>query len=208
MRQRILAFCLIVHENFRWQRPFIEIARRIRGGHIGKPAFARISFRHGYDNYVNQPYLAQIERFTIMDVGLHLYDLVRHLVGEVDTLSCRTQRLNPIVKGEDAFTAILGHSSGATSIVDCSFYSKIQPEPFPQTTVWIEGGDGTLELALGYRLIEHHAGNSQISDVEPKVPTWGERPWHVIQDSVVNFQRHAIGAFVRGSRRSRQVPTI
>ena len=186
---------LIVHENFRWQRPFIEIAHRIRRGHIGKPAFARISFRHGFNNYVNQPYLAEIERFTIMDVGLHLYDLARHLIGDVVTLSCRTQRLNPIVKGEDAFTAMLGHVDGACSIIDCSFFSKIDPEPFPQTTAWIEGSDGTLELATGYRLIEHHAGWSEISNVEPEVPVWGEKPWHVIQDSVVNFQRHAIDAF-------------
>jgi predicted dehydrogenase len=186
---------LIVHENFRWQRPFIDIAHRIRGGHIGKPTFARISFRHGFNNYLNQPYLAEIERFTIMDVGLHLYDLVRHLIGEVATLSCRTQRLNPIVKGEDAFTAMLGHIDGACSIIDCSFYSKIDPEPFPQTTAWIEGSEGTLELAVGYQLIEHHAGRSDVSNVEPKVPVWGEKPWHVIQDSVVNFQRHAIDAF-------------
>ena len=40
---------------------------------------------HGYDNYVNQPYLAELERFTIMDVGLHLFDLARRFLGEVDT---------------------------------------------------------------------------------------------------------------------------
>src|SRR5690606_25759372 len=73
---------LIIHENFRWQRPFREISRRLAEGQLGKVHFARFSFRHGYDNYVNQPYLAEIERFTIMDVGLHLFDLSRHLVGE------------------------------------------------------------------------------------------------------------------------------
>jgi predicted dehydrogenase len=186
---------LLVHENFRWQRPFVEMAKRIRGGRIGEPTFARISFRHGYDNYVNQPYLAEIERFTIMDVGLHLYDLVRCLVGDVATLCCRTQRLNPIVRGEDAFTAMLGHHNGATSIIDCSFFSKIDPEPFPQTTAWIEGRNGTLELGPGYRLIEHGAGGFEVTDVQPPVPAWGAKPWHAIQDSVVNFQRHAVGVF-------------
>ena len=57
-----------------------------------------------------------------MDVGLHLYDLVRYLVGEVATLCSRTQRLYPIVQGEDAFTAMLGHNNGAASIVDCSSF--------------------------------------------------------------------------------------
>lgn len=183
---------LAVHENFRWQKPFVEIARRIAEGRIGPPHFARFSFRHGYDNYRNQPYLAEIERFTIMDVGLHLFDLARHLVGEVATISCRTQRLNPIVKGEDAFTAMLGHENGATSIIDCSFYSKLEPEPFPQTLAWIEGSEGTLELTQRYRLVEHRSGASIASDVDPAVPGWGARPWHCIQDSVISFERHFV----------------
>jgi predicted dehydrogenase len=183
---------LAVHENFRWQRPFVEIAHRIAAGRIGKPTFARFSFRHGYDNYRNQPYLAEIERFTIMDVGLHLFDLARHLIGEVSTLSCRTQRLNPIVKGEDSFAAMLGHEHGATSIVDCSFFSKIEPEPFPQTLAWIEGMEGTLELTAGYKLIEHRQGTLTSADVEPAVPAWAGRPWHAIQDSVVSFERHFV----------------
>jgi predicted dehydrogenase len=28
--------------------------------------------------------------------------------------------------------------------------------------------------------------------VEPPVPAWGEKPWHVVQDSVINFQRHVL----------------
>ncbi|HET6156722.1 MAG TPA: Gfo/Idh/MocA family oxidoreductase [Dongiaceae bacterium] len=183
---------LAVHENFRWQRPFLEIGRRIAAGRIGKPTFARFSFRHGYDNYRNQPYLAEIKRFTIMDVGLHLFDLARHLIGDVSTLSCRTQRLNPIVQGEDSFASMLGHDNGATSIVDCSFFSKIDPEPFPQTLAWIEGMEGTLELTAGYRLIAHRPGSATTTDVEPAVPAWGAKPWHAIQDSVVNFERHFI----------------
>lgn len=53
---------LVIHENFRWQRPFRDIARRIASNEIGKVHFARFSFRHGYDIYQNQPYLAEIER--------------------------------------------------------------------------------------------------------------------------------------------------
>lgn len=183
---------LLVHENFRWQRPFVEIARLIGNGEIGVPHFARISFRHGYDNYRNQPYLAQIERFTIMDVGLHLFDLARHFLGEATSLSCRTQRLNPIVKGEDAFTALVGHQRGATSVIDCSFFSRIDPEPFPQTLCWIEGETGTLELGPGYRLTLHNANGRNVLDVEPPVPAWGEKPWHAIQDSVAAVNRHAV----------------
>lgn len=183
---------LLIHENFRWQRPFREIGRRLAAGELGKIHFARFSFRHGYDNYQNQPYLAQIERFTIMDVGLHLFDLARHLVGEAETLSCRTQRLNPIVRGEDAFTAMVGHEAGATSILDCSFHSRLTPHRFPQTTAWIEGEDGTVDLDEDYQMTIHGPDGRTTVSVEPEVPAWGERPWHVIQDSVVAFERHVV----------------
>ncbi len=182
----------LIHENFRWQRPFRDIAQRLKAGEVGKIQFARFSFRHGYDNYKNQPYLAEIERFTLMDVGLHLFDLARSLVGEAKTLSCLNQRLNPRVRGEDAFTALVGHESGATSVIDCSFYSVLDPQPFPQTLAVIEGEQGTLELLEGFRLNLHtHAGKTSF-DLEPPVPAWGEKPWHIIQDSVLAFNRHVI----------------
>ena len=183
---------LTIHENFRWQQGFIKMKSLIETGQIGTPHFARFSFRHGYDNYKNQPYLAEIERFTIMDVGLHLFDLARHFMGDVARLSCTTQRLNPIVKGEDAFTVLLVHESGATSVCDGSFYSKITPDPFPQTVAWIEGDQGTLELNAGFTLTIHGADSREVLDVEPPVPAWGERPWHNVQDSVLNFQTQAL----------------
>jgi predicted dehydrogenase len=183
---------LMIHENFRWQKPYREMARRIAAGEIGRPRFARVSFRHGVDNYVNQPYLKRLERFALMDLGLHLFDLARHLVGEVRTVSCRTQRRNPEVRGEDAFAALLGHADGAVSVLDCSYQSVIHPEPFPQTTAWIEGDEGTLSLTADYRLKRHGRDGSEETSFEPAVPTWGARPWHGIHESVQAFQRHAV----------------
>jgi predicted dehydrogenase len=40
---------LIIHENFRWQRPFLTIAERLRDGAIGRPHCLRLEFRHGFD---------------------------------------------------------------------------------------------------------------------------------------------------------------
>ena len=183
---------LAVHENFRWQRPFIELGERIAAGRIGTPVYARISFRHAFDYYANQPYLTQVERLSLMDIGLHLYDLARYLVGEVETLACRTQRINPIVRGEDAFTSLLGHVGGATSVVECSAFAKYDPDPFPETTAVVEGTEGTLELLRGYRLIEHHAGSSFETNVDVDVPDWGAKPWQVVQRSVAAFNRHFV----------------
>ena len=183
---------LLVHENFRWQRPFVEMRRLVEEGRVGALHFARFSFRHGTDNYVNQPYLAEIERFTIMDVGLHLLDLARLFMGEVRDLSCTTQRLNPRVRGEDAFTALLAHEGGGTSLCDCSFWTKLDPDPFPRTVAAVEGSEGTLTLDAAFRLTLHREGAHEVMDAEPEVPPWGERPWHGVQDSVIRFQAHAL----------------
>lgn len=183
---------LLVHENFRWQRPFLEILARVRQGVIGRPASLRLTFRHAYDIYGNQPYLAQVERLALMDVGSHLFDLARVLLGEVHSVDCHTQRLNPAIQGEDGFLAFLRHANAAASVVDCSFFDHSKTDLFPQTLVFLEGTSGSLELTAGYRLLERHGQTVRETLVEPDVPSWGAKPWHCIQDSVLNFQRHAL----------------
>lgn len=181
---------LIIHENFRWQKPFRRLNELINAGTIGKPHFLRLSFRHAYDVYANQPYLAQIEDYALMDVGLHLFDAARFLVGDVTQISCTTQRLNPIVKGEDSFLALLTHETGVLSSIECSFYSHFGEERFPQTLVQVEGDRGTLELLADYRLRIHGPDGVIEENTDADLPAWGTRPWHVVQDSVRAFQAH------------------
>ncbi|MEM8855703.1 MAG: Gfo/Idh/MocA family oxidoreductase [Pseudomonadota bacterium] len=181
---------LVIHENFRWQQPLLALRAALDEGVIGTPTFARISFRHGYDVYANQPYLAQTKRFAIMDVGLHLFDVARYLLGDAVDIHCRTQSLKPGIAGEDAFLATICHTSGVVSSVDCSFFTKMVPDPFPQTLAWIEGDQGTLEVTGDYRLRRHHNGTVTDQAVEPAVPSWGGKPWHAVQDSVAAFERH------------------
>ena len=38
----------------------------------------------------------------------------------------------------------------------------------------------------------HDPSGRKTYDVEAAVPGWGEKPWHVVEDSVVAFQRHAV----------------
>ncbi len=183
---------LLVHENFRWQRPFRALGAALTSGVIGPPSFLRLSFRHAFDIYANQPYLAKIEDLALTDVGLHLFDMARFLMGDVASVYCQTQRLNPRVAGQDAFLATLRHASGAVTSVECSFFSHYTPDPFVQTLAIAEGPLGSIELLEGYRMRLHKAGRVEETDVEPEVPDWGGKPWHLVQESVVAFQRHAI----------------
>ena len=190
---------LMVHENFRWQRPFREAKRLVDDGAIGAPFFANFAFRHRFDAYRTQPYLAEVERFTVMDVGLHLFDVARFFLGEVASVHCRTQRLNPIVRGEDSFLASFRHRDGGVSTCSCSFFSRRHPEPFPQTLASIEGTEGTIDILPDYRLVLHWAKGPETVDVEPPVPPWGEKPWHVVQDSVIAIQRHWVDCLKAGT---------
>ena len=180
----------MVHENFRFQSPQIAVKQVLEQGGVGRPFFARISFRHGYDIYANQPYLLTEERHAIYDLGVHLLDLARFYLGEVVGLTCRTDRIDPRVRGEDTVVMLLDHAGGARCVVDFSHATRAEPDLFPQTLVRIEGDAGTVELTPGYRLVVSRPGLREERTVEPPVPSWGERPWHVVQDSVINTQRH------------------
>ena len=189
---------LMVHENFRWQSPLMAVKAVLESGEIGDPTYARIQFRHAYDIYTNQPYLKTEPRLAIQDLGIHLLDVARYYLGEATSLHCRTQRVNPEVASEDCVTIVLEHASGAISLVDFSFFTKLEPDPFPQTLVRIEGSKGTVELFQGYRLRVSGQGWHREEDVEPEVPAFGAKPWHNIQESVVNIQRHWVDCLLNG----------
>lgn len=189
---------LMVHENFRWRHPMVQAAEAIAAGEIGAPFFGRLSCRHDYDIYANQPYLAEIERFAILDVGIHLLDLARFYFGEVESLSATTQRANPRVRGEDVATILLKHVGGATSIVDMSFFTHSHPSPFPQTTLEIDGSHGAVRVHEGYHM--HLTAGAEVKNVsvDPPLSPWMERPWHDVQVSVVNIQRHWLETLAKG----------
>lgn len=190
---------LMVHENFRWQRPILEASKTLASGKIGTPFFGRVSFRHDFDVYRNQPYLAEVERFAILDVGIHLLDVARFLFGEVTRLSCTTQSVNPTVRGEDVATILLEHAGGTTTIVDCSFFSHVRPNPFPDTLLEIDATEGSVRLSQGGKLLTVADDKASERNVYPPIASWMTPPWHTIQDSVRNIQSHWLDCLKRGS---------
>lgn len=189
---------LMVHENFRWQTPIQAVRRALDAGHIGKPFWGRVSFRSAFDVFSGQPYLATEERFILQDLGIHSIDIARFLFGEVSTLCASTQRVNPALRGEDVATLLLRHQSGLTSVVDCSYATALEQELFPQTLVEIDGALGTLRLGANYQLAIHtRAGASWTVDCAPPLHGWAQRPWHNIQDSVLNIQAHWLECLAR-----------
>ncbi len=179
---------LMVHENFRWQRPLRAVKDHL--GDVGDLFFGRVYWRSGYDVYENQPYLAEDERFIIYDLGIHLLDLARFYLGDVDDIMCTTQRVNPNIKGEDVATILLKMTSGATCVVDCSYASRMAEEIFPRTSVHLEGANGSVTLDHRHQLVHTVGQDATTETVPPLEYTWSTPPAEPIQDSVVAIQRH------------------
>ncbi len=189
---------LMVHENFRWQSPIQTALDAVRAGQIGTPFFGRFSFRSGYDVFSGQPYLAEGARFIIEDLGIHILDIARAFLGDADRITATTKRVNPAIKGEDVATMLLSHTSGATSVVDCSYATKRAPETFPQTLLEIDGTEGTLRLDAGYQL--SLTGKVTLhKDVSPPLLPWAQKPWHNIQESVRSIQQHFVDCLSSGT---------
>jgi predicted dehydrogenase len=188
----------MVHENFRFQSPIIAVRDAIDSGAIGRPFWGRISFRSGFDVFSGQPYLAEGERFIIEDLGVHVLDIARYLFGDVASLTAKTQRINPRIRGEDTATMLLSHESDVISVVDCSFWSKRDTEAFPQTLIEVDGSAGSLRLEIDYRLTVTGPDGTEIRDVSPPLLSWAERPWHNVQESVLLIQRHWVDCLANG----------
>jgi D-apiose dehydrogenase len=181
---------MMVHENFRFQKPIRAVKQILDAGEIGEPRYCSVGFRCGYDIYQGQPYLRDEERLVLMDIGVHVFDVARFLMGEITELSCRAQKVRADVRGEDMATALVGFANGAMGLVEASWGSFLARDPFPETLISVEGTAGTVVLEQGYQLSVRAGDEVSFRSVEPEPPTWAERPWHVTQDSVVETCRH------------------
>jgi predicted dehydrogenase len=196
---RSAGVALMVHENFRFQSPILEVRRVLEAGTIGELTWGRINWRTGYDIYAGQPYLAREERFILLDIGVHVLDLARVLMGEVERVFCETQSIRPGIAGEDMATILLKHSNGAVSVVDCSYATKRIPDPFPEVLLEIEGRRGSLILSPGLELRVTSDGLTTTGSLRTPLLPWTSEPWHVSQESVLSTQKHWVEC-LRGKR--------
>jgi D-apiose dehydrogenase len=189
---------LAIHENFRFATAMRNVKKVLEQGTIGTPTWARLSWRTGFDVYRGQPYLAEEDRLVIQDVGIHVLDLARYFLGEVDYLSCETQKRNPKIKAEDTATIMMRHNSGAVSIVEATYAAKRGDDPFPETLLEIEGDGGSLIVTKGEKMIVTTQGLTFEDEIGGPLLPWTSRPWHVSQEAVLHTNRHMFERFRDG----------
>lgn len=189
-----------IHENWRWQTPIRALWQVLQSGEVGQPFRARIRMVSGFPVFANQPFLRDLERFLLVDMGSHILDVVRFLFGEPRTLYCRTRRIQTGIRGEDVGTILLEMASRATILVELGYPgTPMSPDPFPQTTVFVEAQAGSVELAPGYTLLITTATGSRRVNCPPPRYSWADPSYDVVHASIVPCHQDLL-AGLRGER--------
>src|SRR5690606_497440 len=137
------------------------------------------------------------------DLGVHVLDMARVLLGEATRVSCETQKRNGKVKAEDTATMMMRHENGAVSIVKATYESQKLPDTFPQTLLEIECTNGALVMKPGLIMEVTHwpkgrEGSMKSEHTGTPLLPWTSEPWHTAQESVLNTCRHLLERFREG----------
>lgn len=187
----------MIHENFRWRSSIRSVRRAL--DEAGPPFFARISFRSGHDVFAAQPYLAREPRFILDDLGVHLLDLARFLLGEMRWIACRTSHVRPDIAGEDAATVMLESAGGATCVVEASYASVPETELFPQVLIHVEGPKGTVALGPNQRITTVTGRGAVTRDHSVAPRLWAKPGFEATADSIVAIQEHWVRCLREGA---------
>lgn len=151
----------MVHENYRFRPHYQAVGALLREGRIGAVRHARMSVRcsgmapagPGLPALLaRQPYLAEFPRLLVFEVLIHHLDVLRWLLGPLQVVSARLDRVSPLVRGEDVALVTLAGAGGMTVLLDGHLSARGAPA-LPVDRLELLGEDGTLlfdgdELAL------------------------------------------------------------
>jgi predicted dehydrogenase len=191
---------IVVHENFRFQPWYPVIKQILEADTLGRIYQAQFRLRpgdgQGDDAYLDrQPYFQRMPRFLIHETGIHLIDVFRYLFGEIDSVIAALRKLNPVISGEDAGTAIFDMKSGVRCVLDGNRLADhaAQNRRLTMGELLIEGSRGSLRL--------DGDGNiwirSFLSNEESKY-NYGWSDVDFGGDCVFRFQRHVVNHLLRG----------
>lgn len=184
-----------VHENFRFQRPIREAGRIVASGAIGEPRYCRVAFRRLYKVFPREASLRAGERVLLMDMGVHVLDAARFLMGdEIDAVSCRTQSLAPDTPGDDMASMLVGFGRGAMGLVECSGESRLPEDPGVHTLVSVEGREGAVTIGLDFEVAVRSRGEVRAFRAEPPMRPWMDAPNLIVQDSALETCRNWLDA--------------
>jgi D-apiose dehydrogenase len=150
---------LVVHENFRFTPWFRECRRLIDAGFFGRLHGVTFRLRPGDGQgpraYLDrQPYFQTMPQLLVRETAVHFIDSFRFLMGEVQAVSARLRRLNPVIAGEDSGLIVFEFDDNRNGLFDGNRLNEHVAQN-PRRTMgemWLEGERGVLRLDGDARL--------------------------------------------------------
>ena len=191
---------LVVHENFRFQPWYREMARLIKARHLGDLHGVAFLLRpgdgQGAEAYLGrQPYFQTMERFLVHETAIHFIDTFRYLLGEVTGVMARLRRLNPHIAGEDGGVIMFDFKGQRTGLFDGNRLNDHVAENTRLTMgeMWLEGSAGVLRLdGSGGSYWKPHGGAEAVHDY-----VWQDQGF--AGDSVYALQKHVLAHLTQGA---------
>lgn len=185
---------LLIHENWRWQAPLRRLKGVLQSGRLGPIVRARIDYANKFPVFDNQPFLRELERFILTDIGTHILDVARFLFGEATELYCQTRRMHEDIQGEDVATVMMQMDEGLTVTCNMSYASRGECDRFPETFAAIEGTHAGVSLGAGHHLTLFHGDSTEIEQVLVPQYAWADPAYSLIHASIVDCHRNLVAA--------------
>ncbi len=123
---------LMIHENWRFRPWYRALRAEIDAGSIGRPIRLRISHRDTRalraDGFADQPYLAHAPRLILLEMGCHLIDTARYLIGEIQTVSATVGKFGATL-GEDVAMLSIYFAGGCLGLLDMKLAARQPTAP-------------------------------------------------------------------------------
>ena len=182
---------LLVHENFRWQRPIREV-QRILDERRDRPAVPRrIDMISGFSSVPESAVPARAGSVHPHRSG-HAHSRRGPLsVRRSESLYCQTHRVHADIRGEDVATVVTLHNERRTTVTCNLAYAEnpLERECFPQTLLFVEGSAGSLELVPDYGIRVTTSVGTTSSRHPPPPYAWVDPAYAVVQSSMVDCHR-------------------
>ena len=188
----------MVHENWRWQCPIQQVKKALQEGEVGRPFRGHITYANSAPVFDNHPYLKELDRFILNDMGSHILDTARFLFGEAKTIYCHTTRVHPDIKGEDVATVMMEMGDGVTVLCSLSYASRVEHDRFNETYIFIECENGSVELGPDYWVRVTTESGTLAKRCAPQRYAWADPTYAAIHPSIVSCNADLLRALQTG----------
>lgn len=183
--------------TFRYNYGLQELRRRVAAGDIGRPFLARIQYDRwdGLAPHVKSGWHMKkgiSSAGMLFDVGSHLFDITRYVLGPIDSVIGYTHSLpereddRTRFECDDLVNAWSRHANGVRGQF---FVSRITPPFAPLGYLEIVGDQGALKASLS------RGGVDFLKASSPAAPEWKDLP---LPPDAFDGKPHALGLMMRG----------